>query len=70
MGRWKTYAATRHGNNKQLTELLTSEPLRWQNLEFSVLQTLPRTLTAKEVIDYEARHKRKLGSRAHGLNSN
>jgi hypothetical protein len=70
MGRWATYAATRHGNNKQLIELLASEPLRWKNLEFSVLQTLPRTLTANEVIDYEARHKRKLGSRAHGLNSN
>lgn len=45
-------------------------PGRAQDLQFAVLQTLPLASTPKEVVDHERRHKVKLGSRAHGLNSN
>ena len=70
LGRWRSYADSVHGGNKQLRQLVESRPDVAHDLQFSILQTLPNTLTAKEVIDYETVHKRKLGTRAHGLNSN
>lgn len=70
LGRWASYAATGHGGNAQLIELLAAEPGGSRRFQFSILQTLPLTLTAKEVVAVEIVHKRKLGSRAHGLNSN
>jgi hypothetical protein len=70
LGRWLSYAKNGHGGNKQLRELLSARPEASRNFQFSILQTLPITLTAKEVIEYEVLHKHKLGSRAHGLNSN
>ena len=50
--------------------LLEQRPDLSEHLQFAILQTWPVTLTASEVIDHEIRHKTKLGSRAHGLNSN
>lgn len=70
MGRWISYARTGHGGNAQLKALLTERPDARRSFQFSVLQTLPSTLTAREVIAYEVLHKHKLGTRAHGLNSN
>lgn len=70
LGRWTTYATNGHGGNAQLRELGLASVDTKRHLKFSVLQTLPLTLTAREVISYEVRHKEKLGSRAHGLNSN
>ena len=70
LARWSDYARTGHGGNKQLKELLARRPAAAAEFQFAILQTLPTTLTAKEVIAYEALHKQKLGSRAHGLNSN
>lgn len=70
LGRWRTYAATVHGGNAQLRELVKSRPDVARNLQFSILQTLPITLTAREVVAYEVLHKQKLGTRAHGLNDN
>jgi hypothetical protein len=70
LGRWAAYADNGHGGNVQLRELGVRDPLAKRQLRFSILQTLPRTLTAGEVIAHERRHKEKLGSRAHGLNSN
>jgi len=70
IGRWSNYARTGHGGNEQLKALLSERPNARGDLQFSVLQTLPLSLTAREVITYEERHKRKLGTRAHGLNSN
>jgi hypothetical protein len=70
LSRWATYAGNGHGGNEQLRSLVGSRPEASRDLQFSILQTLPIILTSKEVIAYEVLHKRKLGTRAHGLNSN
>ena len=70
IGRWLNYARTGHGGNDQLKALLSERPNARGDLQFSVLQTLPLSLTAREVIAYEGLHKQKLGTRTHGLNSN
>jgi hypothetical protein len=70
LGRWTDYSRTGHGGNKQLKQLVTARPGAEKDFQFAILQTLPTTLTAKEVVAYEKLHKQKLGSRAHGLNSN
>lgn len=70
IARWSQYARTGHGGNAQLRALLGERPNARNNLQFSVLQTLSPSLTAREVIAYEQLHKEKLGTRAHGLNSN
>jgi hypothetical protein len=51
-------------------ELLAADPDYAKNFQFTVLQTLPKTLTKNEVVEYETRWKKKLGTRAFGLNSN
>jgi hypothetical protein len=70
LGRWKMYVATKHGGNKRLVELLAQDPQRHIRFSFSILRTLPRSLTPKEVIAVEDQYKRKLGTRAFGLNEN
>lgn len=70
LGRWQQYVSSRHGHNKNLRELLEREPDRHHHFAFSILQTLPKTLTQREVIEVESLFKRKLGSRAFGLNAN
>jgi hypothetical protein len=70
LGRWRSYAQTVHGGNKKMRALAAERPKLAGDLQFAILQTLPLASTAKEVIEHEVRHKTKLGSRAHGLNSN
>lgn len=70
LGRWQEYARTKHGGNTQLRQLLKEHPDRYRSFRYSILRTLPRTMTAKEVIQVEALYKKKLGTRAFGLNSN
>lgn len=70
LGRWKVYAKSPDGGNRQLEELLHDNNHYANNFQFTILQTLPRTLTLDEVIDVEKRYKEKLGTRAFGLNSN
>lgn len=70
LGRWRAYATAAHGGNRQLKALLDADPGCGAHLEFTILRTLPRTLTRAEVVEYEALYKRKLGTRAFGLNSN
>lgn len=70
LGRWEQYAKNSHGNNKLLIDLLNKHPERYKSFKFSILQTLPRTLTAKEVVAQEKKYKEKLGTRAFGLNGN
>lgn len=70
LGRWRQYAKTHHGGNVKLKELLTENSEAGDRFRFSILQTLPRTLTKSEVIAYEELYKKKLGSRAFGLNAN
>jgi hypothetical protein len=64
------YAATGHGGNKQLIELLATDKEYARGFSCTVLRTLPRTLTRQEVIEFESLYKTKLGARAFGLNSN
>jgi hypothetical protein len=70
LGRWKAYAGTGHGGNKQLMSLIAQDINYARNFQLTILRTLPRTLTLGEVVSYEILYKRKLGSRAFGLNSN
>jgi hypothetical protein len=70
LGRWKGYAVTKHGGNKRLKDLLATDPERYTAFSFSILRTLSRSLTAKEVISIESHYKKKLGTRAFGLNDN
>ena len=63
-GRWLNYAKSGHGGNKLLRER-NPEHFRW-----SVVRTLSRSMSEREVIAIEQREKVKHGSRAHGLNGN
>lgn len=69
-GRWKQYVQTKHGGNQKLIDLLKKDAGCFKKFQFTILQTLPKTLTAREVIEFEKKIKIKLGSRAFGLNSN
>jgi hypothetical protein len=68
--RWTAYAKAAHGGNVLLWQELGDDAANADNLQFSILQTLPLTLTIREVIQHEEVYKRKLGTRAHGLNLN
>lgn len=70
LGRWKQYADDPSGGNKQLKYLIASEPGYERYFRFSILQTLPINLNKDEVIQFEGMFKKKLGSRAYGLNLN
>ena len=70
LGRWEYYSRIPHGGNKQLIDLLAPDPGYANNFQFSILQTLPRTLTEEQVVECERRWKKKLGTRAFGLTSN
>ncbi|WP_125561444.1 GIY-YIG nuclease family protein [Pseudoalteromonas rubra] len=70
LGRWKKYTITGHGNNEQLITLLKSNDNYSNNFRFTILRTLPKSLTKTEVIEVENLYKQKLGSKTFGLNSN
>ncbi|MBT2666149.1 GIY-YIG nuclease family protein [Bacillus sp. ISL-4] len=70
LGRWKEYAINGHGNNTKLKELIEADPKRIHTFKYTILQTLPRTLTQNEVLREEGKYKDKLGTRAYGLNLN
>jgi GIY-YIG catalytic domain len=63
LGRWKNYAATGHGGNIRL------KPRDPDEFRFSILRMLPTDSRPEEVIAVERTYMKKLGSRAHGLNS-
>ena len=63
-GRWQSYANTGHRLNEEL------KGLNPDNFAFSILEILPPTLSADEVIGRENRWKVKIGSRELGLNRN
>lgn len=69
-GRWKDYAENGHGGNKLLKNICESKINAYKDFKFSILRTLPKTLTQKEIIEFENFYKEKLGSRAFGLNEN
>lgn len=70
LGRWAQYARSGHGGNVLLKQVLAERPGAEQRFQFTLLRTLPQTLTRAEVIAYEVLYKHKLGSRVFGLNSN
>ena len=70
LGRWKSYARTGHGGNRLLRDLLAKNPRAADSFQFSILRALPTSLTKEEVLGNETLYKKKLGSRAHGLNAN
>ena len=68
--RWKNYVKSPSGGNLLLRELLKKSPSRYKQFQFSVLRVLEPSATKEAVLDQEILAKRKLGSRAFGLNSN
>lgn len=70
LGRWQSYAATGHGGNQRLIQLLGADPDRARDFRFTVLEQLPLGTAARGVIAREAYWKVALGSRTFGLNLN
>jgi hypothetical protein len=70
LGRWAEYTRHPHGGNDKLKALIADDESYASNFRFTILHTLPKTLTKNEVIKYEVRYKEKLGTKAFGLNSN
>ena len=65
-GRWKDYVASRgHGES---VKLLAAEAQHGRHFQFTVLMTMPKTMTQREVVKREHLYMKKLGSRAYGLN--
>lgn len=69
-GRWSQYAKNGHGGNARLRKLVKDGSDYPAAFRYSLLQVLPRTHTKNEVIRWEVLYKKKLGSRAFGLNLN
>ena len=69
-GRWKAYANSVHGGNKELLELVDRDLDAANYLIFSILRALEPNARKDDVIAHEALLKKKLGTRVHGLNSN
>jgi len=70
LGRWRSYAETGHGGNKQLIKKVNSSDDYPGSFTFSVLHTLPKSSTKDEALEWERLFKNKLGTRAFGLNTN
>ncbi len=71
-GRWSEYINTKHGGNKKMRELLKKHPERYHKFQFSILQTLPKSLAIDNasVIEVESLWKSKLNTIEFGLNDN
>lgn len=72
LNRWTEYAQTGHGNNKLLVELLAKEGINYaeQNFQWTILETLPLSVTPKVAINREKLYKIKFGTRENGYNDN
>lgn len=70
LSRWKYYVRTQHGDNKGIKAVLEISPDRYENFQFSILQILPKNITAEEVVEIENLYKRKLMSIKYGMNEN
>lgn len=68
--RWRSYVRSPSGGNALLNKLLTKRPNRYRQFQFSILRVLEPDAPKDEVIEQEVLAKRKLGSRAFGLNDN
>lgn len=63
-GRWSNYAKNGHGGNKLL------KPRDPNNFQWSIVRTVSRSMSERDVIIIEGIEKIKHGSRVHGLNDN
>lgn len=70
LSRWDNYAASGHGGNTRLIQLLVYQPGRELDFRFTVLEVLPADMPEREVIRRESYWKVALGSRVFGLNLN
>ncbi len=71
LGRWREYVKTNgHGGNKRLRQLVSSDNKYSRHFQFTILMTLPMTMTKTEVIKREQLFKLKLGTKTFGLNEN
>lgn len=68
--RWKCYVDSKHGHNKDIIDLMCQDPDRYHHFQFSILQILPKNITADEVISIEGLYKKKLLSIKFGMNEN
>jgi hypothetical protein len=69
-GRWKKYAHTGDGDDVLLRDLIKKDSSYPESFRFSVLQILPKSTAKNEALRWETLYKKKLGSRAKGLNQN
>ena len=69
-GRWSTYFENPTGGNKRLIEKIKKDNDCYKYFRYSILEVFPKNLTKDEVILKENLYKKKLGSKAHGLNDN
>lgn len=68
--RWQMYAKTGHCGNSRLVELCAADKRHPGAFMFSILEPFSRTTARDVALAQEAFFKRKLGSRAFGLNDN
>ena len=69
--RWSQYAATGHGGNKELRELLRETGVKTaENLRFAVLEIADIHSSEKDVLRRESHWKEVLLTRQHGYNAN
>lgn len=68
--RWSSYVDEPSGGNKKLGALLRGNPGAFKGFRFSLLRVLEAEAPREDVLTQEAQFKRKLGSRAIGLNAN
>ena len=70
LSRWNCYIDTIHGGNKKMIDIIDLEPERYKYFQFSILQIIPKTVTADDVINFESLYKRKFQSIKFGMNAN
>ena len=70
-GRWKQYAETGHGDDKDLKPLLADDcNYAAKYFQWCILETLPLKILDEQAIDRESLYKRKFGTREFGYNNN
>ena len=70
-GRWKQYAETGHGGDKDLKPLLADDcNYALKYFQWCILETLPLKILDEHAIDRESLYKRKFGTKEFGYNNN
>ena len=65
------YVNTFHGNNKKLIELYNKNGEEYfDKFKFLILQIFPKKVSDKEIIEAEAKYKKRFQTREFGLNCN